>query len=58
MLLPPPEVEALPGALLDRLPGEDLEGRVMALPIHRLPLTTNAPCAGSLREVVSLQKMG
>ena len=57
-LLPPPEVEALPGALLGRLPGEDLEGRVMALLIHLLPLTTGSPCADSLRGWVSPQKMG
>jgi len=57
-LLPALEVKALPGALLGRLLGEDLEARVVALLIHLLPLTTDSPCAGSLRGVHAPQKMG
>ena len=56
--LPPLEVRMLPGALLGRLSGEDIQARVMALLNHLLPLSTDSPYAGSLREALAPQKMG
>ena len=37
--MPPPETVELPGALLGRLPGSDLQGRLLALLSQLLPLT-------------------
>lgn len=56
-LLPPPETVELPGALLGRLPGPDLEGRLLALLSWLLPLTTGS-CAGFAREGLDPQNRG
>lgn len=56
-LLPPVEIQALPGALLGRLQGDELEARLLALLTHLLPLTTGS-CALSVMEGVLPQKMG
>ena len=56
-LLPPVGERALPGALLGRLQGPDLEARLLRLLIHLLPLTT-ASCAGWGMGEALAQKMG
>lgn len=56
-LLPPPAMAALPGALLGRLPGDDLAARLLALLTHLLALTTGS-CAGFVVGEACPQKMG
>lgn len=56
-LLPPPATADLPGALLGRLPGDDLAARLLALLTHLLPLTTGA-CPGWVMGGALPQKMG
>jgi hypothetical protein len=54
--IPPVDVSQLPGALLGRLSGEDLQHRVCLLLRLLAPLTTTS-WSGSLRVVINPQKM-
>jgi hypothetical protein len=56
-LLPPPKTVELPGALLARLPGSDLVGRLLALLSDLWALTTSS-CAGFVMEGLGPQNMG
>ena len=54
--IPPVDISQLPGALLGRLSGEDLQHRVCLLLRLLAPLTTTS-WSGSLRVVINPQKM-
>ena len=54
--IPPVDANQLPGALLGRLSGEDLQHRVCLL-LHLLAPFTTTSCSGSLRVVINPQKM-
>lgn len=56
-LLPPIGTCDLPGALLGRLTGNDLEARLLAFLLYLSPLTTGS-CAGFAMEGLLPQKMG